>query len=106
MLIPFLDDLNLRALELLRQADDRAGLFLFEAGLELGNQRGQLNVDTVLLRVAVGKLETQLLDTDLALGQFALAQNEAEGNATILGSLELLLKLGLQLVVELSLGKC
>jgi hypothetical protein len=103
LLIPFLDDLNLHALELLREADDRAGLFLLKAGLELGDQRGQLNVDTVLLGVAVGKLETQLLDADLALGQFALAQNEAEGNATVLGSLELLLEFGLLLVVEFGL---
>lgn len=97
--------LNLHTLKLLCQGNNRARLFPLETGLELGNQRGQLNVDTVLLRVAVGKLETQLLDADLTLGQLTLTQNEAEGNAAFLGSLELVLELRLQLVVELSLDR-
>jgi hypothetical protein len=69
--------------------------------LQLGNQGGNLNLDTLFLRVSFG--QTHLLDAALASGEFFLAENNAEGNGALFGGLELLGQLGLQLVGELSL---
>jgi hypothetical protein len=47
--------------------------------------------------------QTHLLDAALASGEFFLAENDSEGDGALLGGLELLGKLGLQLVVEFGL---
>jgi hypothetical protein len=92
---------NLHTLQLLRQANDRATVFLSKAGLQLGDERGQFDFDTLLLGVVL--VQTHLLDLDLTGGQLVLADDNTKWNAAVLGSLELLLGLGLGLVGELSL---
>lgn len=88
---------------MLRQADHRAILFLGKASLYFGNQIGQLNVDAFLLRVVL--VQTHFLDLDLAGSELIFTDNDTKWNATVLGSLELLLRLGFGLVGELGLGK-
>jgi hypothetical protein len=51
----------------------------------------------------VAFLETQFLDTNLAGGEFVLAQDDGEGDTALFGGLELLGELGLDLVGEFSL---
>ena len=94
---------DLHTLQLLSQANDRAALFLSKAGLQLGDERGQFDIDTLLFRVVF--VQTHLLDLDLAGGKLVLTDDDTEGNTTVLGSLELLLRLGLGLVGEFGLEK-
>lgn len=93
--------LNLCRLQLLSQTVHNAGLLLGKARFQFSDQRGQLDFNTLLLRV-VGR-KTHLLDADLASSQLLLTENDGEGNGALLSSLELLGKLGLQLVGEFSL---
>lgn len=79
-------------------------LLLSKTGLKLGNQGGNLNLDTLLLGVSVG--QTHLLDTALASSELFLAKDNTKGNGALFGGLELLGQLGLQLVGELSLKIC
>lgn len=95
--------LDLRRLQLLSQTVNNAGLLFSKARFKFTDQRGQLDFNTLLLRV-IGR-ETHLLDADLASSQLLLTENDGEGNGALLGSLELLGKLGLQFVGELGLGK-
>jgi hypothetical protein len=53
--------------------------------------------------VSIG--QTHFLDAAFASGELLLAENDSEGDGALLGSLELLGKLGLQLVVEFGLEK-
>jgi hypothetical protein len=94
-------DSDLHTLQLLCQGNDRAALLLCKAGLNLGDERGQFNLDTLLLGVVL--VQTHLLDLDLAGRKLVLADDDTEWNAAVLSSLELLLGLGLGLVGELSL---
>lgn len=86
--------LELGTLQLLRQS--RRGLLRAQAPLEFCNERGQLYLHAFFLRVALGK--THLLDADLASLELVFAEDDAEGDAALLGGFELLGQLGLQLV--------
>lgn len=72
-----------------------------QALLEFCNERGQLNLHAFFLGVALGK--THLLDADLAGLELVFAEDDAEGDAALLGGFELLGQLGLQLVREFGL---
>ena len=96
--------LDSRTLQLLCQRCNNSVLLPSETGLQFCNQGVKGNFNTLLLGVSVGK--THLLDTALASSKLLLTENDTKGNGTLLGSLELLGKLGLQLVRELSLGEC
>lgn len=95
------DKSDLHTLQLLSQANDRSAMFLCKAGLQLGDKRGQFDIDTLLLGVVL--VQTHLLDLDLAGGKLVFANDDTEGNTAIFGGLELLLRLGLGLVGELGL---
>ena len=96
-------NLNTGALQLRRQRRDSTLLLLSKTGLQLGNQRGNINLDTLLLGVSFG--QTHLLDTALTSSELFLAEDNAEGDGALFGGLELLGQFGLQLVRELGL-KC
>lgn len=93
--------LNACALQLLCQGGNTTLLLLSKTGLQLGNEGGNLNLDTLLLGVSVGK--THLLDAALASGELFLTEDDTEGDGALFGGFELLGQLGLQLVGELSL---
>lgn len=97
-------DLDSCAAQLLGQRADKSILLAGETGLQLGNQVVESDLNTLLLRVSLG--ETHLLDAALASGKLFLAENDSEGNVALFRGLELLGKLGLQLVRELSLDMC
>jgi hypothetical protein len=69
--------------------------------LQLRHQRVNGDLDTLLLRVSFR--QTHLLDAALASVKLFLAEDDGERNIALFGGLELLGKLGLQLVGELGL---
>jgi hypothetical protein len=85
--------LNLRRLQLLSQTVNSASLLFSQARFQFSHQRGQLDFNALLLGV-VGR-ETHLLDANLTSSQLLLTENDGERNGALLGSLELLRKLGL-----------
>lgn len=94
---------DLCGLELLGQSSNAAALLLSKASAKLSHQGRQLDLHTLLLGVVGG--QTHLLDADLASSQLFFTENDGIGDGTLLGSLELLGQLGLQLVGELGLVK-
>lgn len=92
------------AAQLLSQRADSSVLLGGETGLQLGNQVVKSDLNTFLLRVSLR--ETHLLDAALASGKLFLAKNDSERNVSLLRGLELLGKLRLRLVRELSLDMC
>lgn len=98
-------ELHLHTLHLLRNFRNPSaiGLLLLRSypGLELINKRREVDQDTFLVGVTLW--ETHFLDLDLSGGHLVLTQDDTEGNTALLGSLELLRKLGLELVGEFGL---
>lgn len=72
-----------------------------KTSLHLVDQRGEVHQHTFLLGVSF--LETHFLDADLTVGEFVFAQDDAEGDTALFGSLKLLGELGLDLVGEFGL---
>lgn len=94
-LFPF----HFQPLHLLHEFRNRGGTSLrlpVQSGLDLLGEVLQVDQHALLLRVSL--LETHLLDADLALDEFVLAQDDGEGDAGGFGGLELLGEFGFDLV--------